>query len=657
MNRDKENNKNKKAVKIVLLSAVLILCFLAACGKKDLDLSKTSDNVSDETQDNTGADIDLEGDAKGSILKVSYEGNNKIVFTVMDENAASVKETEGTGSECGYYIYFLDGSGNDVSSLYITADNIAFTSAEEKEDGLDSEGMMTYIPAWAYGYTGVDDYYGTSGGLDYSDGALKAEFIGDGICDHMNDVASYRLEYRFLSDDTFKQKVIAEGNYIDILTSGEQVIRVADACILHLSCEDDIIEGIIFGKEAVDYYKTNVEEGIAGISIRLTPKTDNASADGNVREAMINIIKNEYDGFYVDNVASLTVYDHDGNPLYPSSEDKFELFPVYVGKDRIGFKITVDGVWDYLNELEEYRICRGESYYSYDDAIAVGSVKDAMSGEYSLFDKEDIPKLPDLYVDSGDGNLFAPMSPFYRVWEEEYPVVFVADAFQWKYDDYYKGGSYFYTPTDARKSSCKVIRLESIDPYGQVIQSVAKVVYPSKEDLNFAFINDFFYPIDEWGVNEQRPLDKDFYEKRMHEHLNKTLPFGSLSFESFEKPLSEYLIHETENALYFDFMPFYKDYLHYFNKETNANVVNWNEICDMMEFGAFSPGQITGEIERKTRLAIDCAGDYHQSVEYSYGFYVTRYVEKSDYAICEVNGYSTVSDLIDKEKLKRFIDE
>ena len=37
--------------------------------------------------------------------------------------------------------------------------------------------------------------------------------------------------------------------------------------------------------------------------------------------------------------------------------------------------------------------------------------------------------------------------------------------------------------------------------------------------------------------------------------------------------------------------------------------------------------------------------------------YVTRYVEKSDYAICEVNGYSTVSDLIDKEKLKRFIDE
>ena len=101
--------KNKKAVKIVLLSAVLILCFLAACGKKDLDLSKTSDNVSDVTQDNTEADIDLEGDAKGSILKVSYEGNNKIVFTVMDENAASVKETEGTGSECGYYIYFLDG--------------------------------------------------------------------------------------------------------------------------------------------------------------------------------------------------------------------------------------------------------------------------------------------------------------------------------------------------------------------------------------------------------------------------------------------------------------------------------------------------------------------------------------------------------------------
>ncbi len=96
MNRDKENNKNKKAVKIVLLSAVLILCFLVACGKKDFP--KPSDDVFDKTQENTGADIDLEGDAKGSILKVSYEGNNKIVFTVMDENAASVKETEGTGS-------------------------------------------------------------------------------------------------------------------------------------------------------------------------------------------------------------------------------------------------------------------------------------------------------------------------------------------------------------------------------------------------------------------------------------------------------------------------------------------------------------------------------------------------------------------------------
>ena len=649
--------KNKKAVKIVLLSAVLILCFLAACGKKDLDLSKTSDNVSDVTQDNTEADIDLEGDAKGSILKVSYEGNNKIVFTVMDENAASVKETEGTGSECGYYIYFLDGSGNDVSSLYITADNIAFTSAEEKEDGLDSEGMMTYIPAWAYGYTGVDDYYGTSGGLDYSDGALKAEFIGDGICDHMNDVASYRLEYRFLSDDTFKQKVIAEGNYIDILTSGEQEIQVADACFLHLSCEDGIIEGIIFGKEAVDQYKANAKEGITGISVRLTPKMDNASAGGNVREAMINIIKNEYDGFYVDNVASLTVYDHDGNPLYPSSDDKFERFPVYVGKDRIGFKITAGRVWDYLNELEEYRICRGESYYSYDDAIATGSVKDAMSGEYSLFDKEDIPKLPDLYVDSGDGNLFAPMSPFYRVWEEEYPVVLVADAFGWAYD--YMRECYFYTPKDARKSSCKIVRLESIDPYGQVIQSVAKVVYPSKEDLNLACFNRGFYPIDEWGVDEQRPLDEDFYEKRMHEYLDQVLPFGSKSFESFEKPLSEYLIYETENALYFDFMPFYKDYLHYFNKETNANVVNWDEICDLQEFGSFSLGNegITGEIERKARLELDYAGDFHRSVEYSYAFTVPGFVGEWEYDVCEVNGYSTVSYLIDKEKLKRFIDE
>ena len=87
-------------------------------------------------------------------------------------------------------------------------------------------------------------------------------------------------------------------------------------------------------------------------------------------------------------------------------------------------------------------------------------------------------------------------------------------------------------------------------------------------------------------------------------------------------------------------------------------MINWNEICDMMEFGAFSPGsQITGEIERKTRLAIDSAEEYHQSVEYSYGFYVTRYVEKNDYAICEVNGFSTVSTLIDKEKLQRIMDE
>lgn len=240
-----------------------------------------------------------------------------------------------------------------------------------------------------------------------------------------------------------------------------------------------------------------------------------------------------------------------------------------------------------------------------------------------------------MFKDPQDEDFFVPKTQYYHVIERYYPVTYVAEM-GWAIcsnpmSEFYMCNA--YTPVGVRATSARVTWLESVDEFGEVIQSVVKFSYDGKDDIFTAFANGYatFYPA-QYGKDEISfdNLPEDFFHNIIMEH-----------FENID--LGDCVKSYNENVIYLDLLPYYETH-NYGTRLTGDNIyfrygVQLPEVCNLaVNYG-------TNSIMQEQFEELDKDGIYEKEEEYF--FCVDDVYTGSTYWSGtfkeKITGYSTVS--------------
>ncbi len=502
------------------------------------------DNISKETVQPSNEEA-----ANNSVIKLYCESSSMLKVVIKDEHVVEFRKKmqENGGTDAQFFIEFFNVR-NDSRSVYakmqIFKDYAQFISEERINEVYDNSGEPVSADSlWGY----YSDFLNAKNNIKIDNDELTVTFEGLGISKKINvEDLQYELGYMADSYVALEEKAVAQVLVSDnSLASGDS----NSASLFHVNSDyiyDDSVELIVHSREFADY----VTAGNDGAYIRFYKSKEDYENDR--YDLYVSVGSYDYDIFFKPYSAVVLQKTGTDERFY---KDEITYNPVYVEGGTLGIKLRDSDLKSSIAGYGYFKIVT-----DYNNVILSGTMDDACTWDYSMA-YGDIPELPDEYADASDDEFFKPISRFFRVYSKEYPTI-VLHNYDWSLvtDDDHKTPVYAYGPNEFYESSCKVTYLEAVDPYGDIVQSLAKNSFAGENDLLFAYCGKYYFPIDVIGRDEA--TFDEFPESFFHDEM-----VSMLGVDGIEECLTGY----TERVLYMDFTEKYKTENKSYDERYGAN--------------------------------------------------------------------------------------